>query len=145
MLYKSYEEIINCKHHISYKRPHMSKQMRAAQFAPFAALTGYEAVVKETARLTEQYRELDECEKEQISRVLNEVYERLKKGESPCVDITYFKKDARKSGGEYVTDICKIKRLDLYKSALITQAGDEIKFENLLLIGFGDMEERESF
>lgn len=136
MLYRSYDEIINLKHHVSYKRAHMTKEMRAAQFAPFAALTGYEAVVKETARVTEQYRELDESEKEQICRVLGEVLKKLEGGEMPCLDITYFKKDRKKSGGEYVSDICKIKKLDSYAGVLTTQTGEEIKFENLLSVEF---------
>lgn len=136
MLYRTYNEIINLRRPISYKHPHMSNECRAAQFAPFAALTGYEAVVKEAARLTEPYRELDESEKEQIGRVLNEVLGRIKKGESPSLKLTYFKKDKKKSGGEYVTDVCKIKKIDSCTHTLLTQEGLEIKFESLLSVDF---------
>ena len=96
-----YDDIINLPHHQSATRPHMSNYDRAAQFAPFAALTGYDDAVKETARLTDRRIELDEGEKAAIDQRLLLVQERLP--EPTEVTITYFVSDKRKAGGAYVS------------------------------------------
>ena len=83
-----YDKIINLPHHVSSTRPHMTMIDRAAQFSPFAALTGYNAAVKETARLTEQQIELDEYEKATLDQRILLLQDRLKK--LPEVTITYF-------------------------------------------------------
>lgn len=92
-----YDDIINMLHHISSKRPRMAMIDRAAQFSPFAALTGYDATVKETARLTDSRIELDDYEKLALDERLQLIQEHLR--EKPEVEITFFQPDERKSGG----------------------------------------------
>ena len=96
-----YDDIIRLPHHVSDVHPQMSRMNRAAQFSPFAALTGYEEAVRETERLTEEKIELDESQK----AVLEERVQRLlaMKDKKPEVSVTWFQPDARKAGGEYVT------------------------------------------
>lgn len=100
-----YSDIINLPHHEPdpRKHPRMSLQNRAAQFAPFAALTGYEERVAETARLTSGRAELSEEVKSEIDSGLREIRAGLECGSSTTVEVIYFVKDLRKSGGEYVT------------------------------------------
>lgn len=97
-----YDDIINLPHYTSSKRPRMAMIDRAAQFSPFAALTGYDAAVKETARLTEDRVELDEYQKSALNDRLQIVQERL--SDTPVISITYFVPDERKSGGAYCTE-----------------------------------------
>ena len=96
-----YDEIINLPHHVSPTRPQMPMSDRAAQFAPFAALTGYDAAIKETGRLTDERVELD---KEALT-ALDMKYQLLMDAlnEAPKVTITYFQPDERKAGGKYIT------------------------------------------
>ena len=96
-----YRDIINLPHHVSSKRPQMSMLDRAAQFSPFAALTGYDDAIHETARLTNDKVDLSEEEKETLDRKQQILLERL--GEHPALTVTYFIPDAKKSGGAYVT------------------------------------------
>jgi len=98
---KKYEAILDAPAHVSETRPRMPMRDRAAQFAPFAALTGYDAAVAEAARLTGTRVELDESAKEELDRSLRALAERLK--ERPEAEVCYFVPDARKAGGEYVT------------------------------------------
>ena len=91
-----YDDIIDLPHHVSARHPQMSLYNRAAQFAPFAALSGHDAAIEETARLTEEQRELTQGEREALSRKLNCL---LQRNDSPVVEISYFQPDARKSGG----------------------------------------------
>jgi hypothetical protein len=90
-----YDDMLHLPHHVSQRHPQMSLHDRAAQFSPFAALTGYDAAVKETARLTAQRVELDEGEKEALDQRLTLVQERLP--EPTEVTITYFVPDKRKT------------------------------------------------
>ncbi|MCC8046731.1 MAG: hypothetical protein LIP12_14805, partial [Clostridiales bacterium] len=92
---EDYQDILDLPHHVSEHRPHMSMTDRAAQFSPFAALTGYDAAVKETERLTDQRLELDESEQQKLSERLNLLRSHLK--DSPIVEITYFVPDERES------------------------------------------------
>lgn len=112
-----YDDIINLPHHTSTTHPRMSASARAAQFSPFAALTGYDAAVKETARLTDRRVELDEYEKAKLDERLRLVQEHL--SETPEVSITYFVPDVRKSGGSYCTQRGVIKKIDLYEHAIL--------------------------
>ena len=96
-----YDDIIDLPHHTSKKHPRMPLLDRAAQFAPFAALTGHEAAIKETARLTEEEIELDENRKELLDLRLQQLQECL--AEQPMVTVTYFKPDEKKAGGAYVS------------------------------------------
>ena len=95
-----YADIIDLPHHVSKDRPHLSMHQRAAQFSPFAALVGYEAVIEETTRQTDLKRELDETEKAELDRKLSVIAAHLT--EKPIVVIEYFVPDKTKAGGEYV-------------------------------------------
>lgn len=108
--FHKYEDVINRQHPTSKKHPRMSNMNRAAQFAPFAALNGYEESIEETARLTDRKIELSEEEIAKINEKLNFIQENIK--ERPEVTITYFKPDERKEGGEYVTVIGRVRRID---------------------------------
>jgi len=105
-----YDDVINRQHPTSKKHPRMSNMNRAAQFAPFAALTGYEESIEETARLTDRRIELSEYEIEELNAKLNFIQEHIK--ERPEVTITYFQPDERKEGGEYLAVTGKVRRID---------------------------------
>ena len=125
-----YKDIINLPHHVSKKHPQMSLEARSAQFAPFAALVGYDALVHETARLTDDKIEIDEEEKEIIDSQLQLVKEQI--SDRPKVTITYFVKDTRKAGGEYVTAEANVKKIDDYKNSIVMENGLEIPIEDIL-------------
>lgn len=112
-----YDDIINRQHPTSKKHPRMSGMNRAAQFAPFAALTGYEESIEETARLTDCRIELSEYEIEELNARLNFIQEHIK--ERPEVTITYFQPDERKEGGEYITVTGRVRRIDEVNGVLI--------------------------
>ncbi|MGN0686785.1 MAG: hypothetical protein ACI4KA_01610 [Oscillospiraceae bacterium] len=95
----------------------MPRINRAASFAPFAALTGYDDAVRETARLTSERIELDEGTKEVLNDKLRIALD--KADEQPEISITYFLPDTRKSGGAYVTVKAVIKRIDEYERLVI--------------------------
>ena len=107
-----YEDIINLPHHVSKTRPQMSMLDRAAQFSPFAALTGYDAAIKETGRLTDEKIELDEDTKAALDMKQAYLIEMI--DEQPEITIIYFLPDARKVGGAYVTVTGNLKRFDEY-------------------------------
>ncbi len=119
-----YKDIIYLPHHTSKKRPRMSVYNRAAQFSPFAALTGYEEAVKETARFTDEKSELDEYQIAIINDKINIALE--KKGLNPILSITYFSPDSRKKGGEYVTVSGTVKKVDEISRSLVLSDGTAI-------------------
>lgn len=96
-----YDDIINLPHHVSKKHLPMSVADRAAQFSPFAALTGYEDAIAETARQTTEKIPLSETEEELLNRRMNYLKEHI--SEHPKIKITYFKADKLKAGGAYLT------------------------------------------
>ena len=106
-----YDDIIHLPHHVSQNHPQMPMLDRAAQFAPFAALTGYEAAVGETARLTAERRELDPQEAEELNRRLSELVARLP--DHPEVTVEYFVPDNRKAGGAYVTMTGRVRHISV--------------------------------
>ena len=112
-----YEDIINLPHYTSTSRPRMSAHDRAAQFSPFAALTGYSSAITETARLTNRRIELDESIKADLNDKLAILQDQLE--EQPEVSITYFKPDLKKSGGAYITASGWVKKIDQYKRTVI--------------------------
>lgn len=112
-----YADIINLPHHELTTRQRMPRINRAASFAPFAALTGYDDAVRETARLTSERIELDEGTKEILNNKLRIALD--KAGEQPEISITYFLPDTWKSGGAYVTVKAVIKRIDEYERLVI--------------------------
>ena len=105
-----YEDIIHLPHHISSKRPHMPMSDRAAQFSPFAALTGYGDAIHETARITDEKIALSEEESETLNRKQQYLLKRI--SEHPALTITYFAPDAKKTGGAYVTKSGNLKKLN---------------------------------
>lgn len=125
----SYDDIIALPHHVSMTHPRMPVGDRAAQFSPFAALTGYDAAVAETARLTDGRIELDENRKAEIDQVLRAVGRRL--GERPSVALTYYVPDLKKAGGAYITAVETVKKLDEYALELVTEDGKRIAFEDI--------------
>jgi hypothetical protein len=127
-----YDDILHLPHHVSEKHPPMSRLDRAAQFSPFAALTGYEAAVEETARLTDRRIELDEGEKEAIDQRLTLVQERLPVPTE--VTIIYFIPDKKKAGGAYVSVSGTVKKIDDYVRAVVLSDGTNIPIDDILHI-----------
>ena len=125
-----YEDIINLPHHVSPTRPRMSRADRAAQFSPFAALSGYGDAVQETARLTNRRIELDESAKAALDeklRLLAEVIE-----DRPEAAITYFLPDRKKAGGEDVTATGQVKKVDAVAQELVMANGRIIPIADII-------------
>ena len=128
-----YEDIVNLPPHISKKHPQPSMMDRAARFAPFAAITGYEEMVLEEARVTEERVDLDEGALSLLNEKLNMIQEFL--DEEPEVTITYFEPDKKKSGGAYVNITGIVKRIDEYEHFVIMTDGKKIRIEDIYAIG----------
>lgn len=127
-----YDDIINLPHHTSTSRPHMSAHDRAAQFSPFAALTGYDAAITETARLTDKRVELDEYSKADLNGRLNMIQDHM--DEQPKVSITYFQPDKKKSGGAYITATGCVKKMDEYERMVVMQDDTKIPIDGIFEI-----------
>ena len=129
---EKYEDIINLPHHVSKTRPQMSMQDRAAQFSPFAALTGYDAAIKETGRLTDERIELDE----EALTTLDMKYQLLMDAldDAPVVTITYFQPDERKAGGKYISATGAVKKVDDFERRITMQDGAKIPMDDVLSI-----------
>ena len=127
-----YKDMLYMMHPISKKHPRMSMLDRAAQFSPFAALTGYEATIQETARLTNQKIELSEDEKVNLDTIINHFQTLLPN--SPEVEIIYFKPDLHKSGSMYLTTVDTIKKIDTHQRIIMTSNKDIIEFDDILSI-----------
>ena len=124
-----YEDILNLSHHVSKTRPQMSMLDRAAQFSPFAALTGYDDAIKETGRLTDEKIEMDQDRKAALDMKQAYLIEMI--DEQPEISITYFLPDAKKSGGAYVTVTGNLKRFDEYERLLILTDGKKIPMDDI--------------
>ncbi len=124
-----YDDIINMPHHVSTTRPRMSLYERAAQFSPFAALTGYEDAVAETARLTEDEHQLTDESKLRINEILRKIIDNA--DQTWHVKVTYFVPDKRKEGGEYVTFCGEVKRIDEYDREIVFFNGDRISVDKI--------------
>lgn len=122
-----YDDIINLPHHVSKNYPQMSMYSRAAQFAPFAALTGYEGQIKETARLTNDRIDLDEELKSILDSKLQD-----KLNTKQTVEFTYFVPDLKKDGGKYVTVSGIIKKIDEYKQVIVLENKQEIPIKEII-------------
>lgn len=129
---KKYDDIINLPHHVSKKHSQMSIEARAAQFAPFAALTGYDDEVKETARFTDKRIELNDEEKENLDIKLQVILAHITA--RPTVSITYFIPDIKKEGGEYITVIGIIKKVDKYKGVIVLENKTEIPISEIVAV-----------
>ncbi len=127
-----YRDMLDLPHHISKTHPPMPIPDRAAQFAPFAALTGHHEAVKETARLTGTRIELDEYCKAAVDRTLQTIREQLK--EEPHVLITYFVPDEKKTGGSYETAAGCVKKMDEYHRILTLTDGIRIPIDEIIEI-----------
>lgn len=125
-----YDDIIDLPHPVSKNRARMPMIDRAAQFSPFAALTGYEAAIRETARITEEQCCLDEDSKAELDRRLRVLT--AQPSEKPEVVITYFHPDEKKAGGAYVTASSRIKRIDDVERVVCMTDGRNIRIEQIV-------------
>ena len=114
-----YADIIDLPHHQSSKHPHMSLYDRAAQFASYKALSGYEDMIGEEARQTNRKIDLEEPGLDVLNQKLNLINDMIADGENPAVSFTFFVADARKDGGAYVTRTERVKRIDALEQAVI--------------------------
>lgn len=124
-----YDDIINLPHHVSVTHPPMDIMDRAAQFSPFAALTGYEAAAKETQRLTQPRIELDESEKQLLDEKFHQLEAQLP--EAPVITVTYFIPDKRKAGGSYRTISGKVHKIDYYKRVIHMEQGELLPLDDI--------------
>ena len=125
-----YDDIINLPHHVSKTRPQMSMLDRAAQFSPFAALTGYDAAIKETGRLTDEKVNLSEEEKEALDRKQQILLEKL--ADHPALTVIFFVPDEKKEGGRYEQAEGTIKKIDEIAKVIVTDRGERIPIENIV-------------
>ena len=124
-----YDDIIDMPHHVSEKHPQMPLIDRAAQFSPFAALTGYDAAIVETARLTDHRRELTEERKQEINLQLSALQARIKT--DPAIMVVFYEADARKEGGAYKTVTGSVKKIDPLVGILELTDGTAIPFDDI--------------
>lgn len=129
---KNYDDIINLKHFEPIKHKRMGIDARSAQFAPFAALTGYNDAIKETARLTDKRIELTEDEKEKLNNQIMFIIENNYL--NPLVVFTYFVKDNKKTGGKYIEKEGIIKKIDNINGYIILKDKTKIKIDDIINI-----------
>ena len=129
---RQYDDIINLPHHISQKHPQMSLYARAAQFAPFAALTGYEDAIKQTSRETSEKIDIDDELKSILDSKLQIIMEQIKN--KPEISITYFIPDLKKNGGSYITVTGIVKKIDLYNQHIYLANDTEIPINDIINI-----------
>ena len=129
-----YDEIMELPHHVSKTRPQMPLSDRAAQFAPFAALTGYDSAIKETGRLTDERIELDEEALAALDRKYQLLMDTL--DDEPAVTITYFQPDERKAGGQYVSATGTVKKVDTFGRRILLQDGTRIPLDSVFDLRF---------
>ena len=129
-----YDEIINLPRHVSKTRPQMPLSDRAAQFAPFAALTGYDSAIKETGRLTDERIELDEEALTALDRKYQLLMDTL--DDAPEVTIIYFQPDERKAGGQYVSATGTVKKVDTFGRRILLQDGTRIPLDSVYDLRF---------
>ena len=120
-----YADIIDLPHHQSATRPHMSLYDRAAQFAPFAALSGYDDMVVETARLTDSELELSDGEISAINGTIAEINRLIENGAHPVISVTHFVPDRYKSGGRYEKFEGIIKKIDPIQKKMVFYGSDD--------------------
>jgi len=125
-----YGDIIHLPHHVSDKRPRIPMVSRAAQFSPFAALTGYDAAIRETGRLTDRRIELSEEQLQELDRKQQLLMENIR--DCPEVSVTYFVPDERKQGGAYITITGRVKRINPYTRAMTLTDQTSIPMDEIL-------------
>lgn len=124
-----YRDMLYMSHHVSNKRPKMAISDRAAQFSPFAALTGHDAAIKETSRLTERKIELEESEKVLLDEKLRILSANIK--DSPDIRIKYFEADELKSGGKYINIHGSVSKIDYYNRIVHFDNGINVNFDDI--------------
>lgn len=127
---ENYDDIINLPHHVSKVHPQMSMMNRAAQFAPFAALTGHSAAIEETARLTDEQHELADEDSEALNQKMAYLREII--NEHPTITITYFEPDKKKAGGKYKSIEGQLQNIDDYTQTIILKSGVSVPFASIL-------------
>ena len=129
-----YEDILYLPHPVSRRHPQMSLSDRAAQFAPFAALTGHDEAVKETARLTDSYIELEEGQKERLDQRLSLLIKAMGEnpGQEPIITVTCFNPDEKKDGGTYVPVCGRVKKVDGYRREIVLKDGTALPMDNII-------------
>ena len=128
----NYEDIKNLPHYEPKYHPRMSSYQRAAQFAPFAALTGYEDAIYETARLTNERIELDEESKSILDNKIQIIKEQI--STRPTISFTYFIPDLKKDGGKYVTVTGIVRKIDEYRQIIILEDKTEMPINEIISI-----------
>ena len=125
-----YDDIINLPHHVSKVHPKMSMMNRAAQFAPFAALTGHSEAIEETARLTDTQQELAEEDSDALNQKMTYLREVI--NEHPTITITYFEPDKKKAGGKYKSIEGQLQNIDDYNQTVVLKNGEAIPLNSIL-------------
>lgn len=139
---ETYDDIIHLPHHVSKRHPQMSLYNRAAQFAPFAALTGYEEAIIETARLTAPKVDMMEDNQQLLDRKLALLSRSLR--EQPTVSITYFQPDKKKTGGQYLTVTGVIKCIRDSERVILMADGKSVSIDTIISID-GDIFSSEEY
>lgn len=124
-----YKDIIHLPHHVSKKRPQMSMLDRAAQFSPFAALTGYDDAIKETGRLTDKKMELEEEAQELLDR--KQQYLQKIIACRPEITVTFFVPDEKKAGGSYASCTGNLRRIDPVERLFVMADGRKIPLDEI--------------
>ncbi|MBR4497884.1 MAG: hypothetical protein IKI25_02830 [Bacteroidales bacterium] len=127
-----YDDIINLPHHVSETHPQMSMRNRAAQFSPFAALSGHSDAIHETARYTDDFQGVDESNVEALNQKIAMILDKI--NEHPQITVTYFKPDEKKEGGSYTLKTGNIKRVDDYEHVLQFTDNEEIPIQSIFNI-----------
>ena len=127
-----YDDMLRLPHHVSASRKPMAMTARAAQFAPFAALSGYDAEVQEAGRLTDRPIEPDEYEKEALNARLRLLARHFR--EEWVVSLVFFQPDERKAGGAYVTRTGTVKKLNETERLLTLTDGTVIPLDDLIAL-----------
>ena len=130
MAQQDYSDIIGLEHHRSERHPHMSNYDRAAQFSPFAALTGYDDCIAEAARLTEGRIEPDDETKERLDERLRILQAKIAR--QPEVTFTFFQQDERKAGGAYVTRTGAVKKIDPIGRRILLADGAALELDDIV-------------
>ena len=125
-----YDDIIKLPHHVSSHRAHMLILDRAAQFSPFAAVTGFDRAIEETARLTDKRIELDEATKTILDEKLRIVREQLSSQQE--IELVFFRPDEMKTGGAYISMIGTVKKIEGYERAVVMLDGTRIPIEEII-------------
>lgn len=142
----SYDDIIDLPHPVSKRHPQMPLSDRAAQFAPFAALTGHDEAIRETARLTDSFVELSEEQREKLDQRLQMLLAEMRADplRAPEINATYFQPDEKKDGGAYVSVSGSVKKVDGYRRQIWFTDGTTLPMEHLISIEgelFTDMDD----